>query len=53
VLAEVSCLSNEDDVKLLTNGDYRERIAEALLQGIRSYTNNLNGAKRQLTNGRK
>jgi N-acetylmuramoyl-L-alanine amidase len=53
VLAEVSCLSNEDDVKLLTNGDYREKIAQALLQGIRSYTNNLNGSKRQLTNGRK
>jgi N-acetylmuramoyl-L-alanine amidase len=53
VLAEVSCLSNEDDVKLLTNSDYRERIAEALLQGIRFYANNLNGVKRQLTNGRK
>jgi N-acetylmuramoyl-L-alanine amidase len=26
VLAEVSCLSNEDDVKLLTNDDYREKI---------------------------
>jgi N-acetylmuramoyl-L-alanine amidase len=39
VLAEVSCLSNEDDVKLLTNGDYREKIAEALLRGIRSYAN--------------
>ncbi len=43
VLAEVSCLSNEDDVKLLTNGDYREKIALALLRGIRSYANNLNG----------
>jgi N-acetylmuramoyl-L-alanine amidase len=45
VLAEVSCLSNEDDVKLLTNSDYREKIAEALLRGIRSYANNLNSNK--------
>jgi N-acetylmuramoyl-L-alanine amidase len=45
VLAEVSCLSNEDDVQLLTNSDYREKIAEALLRGIRSYANNLNSNK--------
>lgn len=45
VLAEVSCLSNEDDVKLLSNNDYREKIAEALLRGIRSYAKNLNSNK--------
>jgi N-acetylmuramoyl-L-alanine amidase len=45
ILVEVSCLSNEDEVRLLTNGDYREKIALALLRGIRSYANNLNGAK--------
>lgn len=43
ILVEVSCLSNEDEVKLLTNGDYREKIALALLKGIRSYANKLNG----------
>ncbi|HZD40922.1 MAG TPA: N-acetylmuramoyl-L-alanine amidase [Terriglobales bacterium] len=46
ILAEVSCLSNEDDVKLLTNADYREKIAQALLRGILSYANNLNGSEK-------
>lgn len=45
VLAEVSCLSNEDDVQLLTNSEYREKIAEALLRGVRAYANNLNSNK--------
>lgn len=45
VLAEVSCLSNEDDVKLLTNADYRETIAQALLRGILAYANNLNSSE--------
>src|SRR5262245_10371964 len=49
VLAEVSCLSNEDDVKLLTNADYLEKIAQALLRGIVSYANNLNGSDRKST----
>ena len=48
VLAEVSCLSNEDDVKLLTNADYREKIAQALLRGIISYANNLNGSEKKV-----
>jgi N-acetylmuramoyl-L-alanine amidase len=48
VLAEVSCLSNEDDVKLLTNADYREKIAQALLRGIVSYANNLNGSEKKV-----
>jgi N-acetylmuramoyl-L-alanine amidase len=47
VLAEVSCLSNEDDVKLLTNADYREKIAQALLRGLRSYANSLNGSEKK------
>jgi N-acetylmuramoyl-L-alanine amidase len=46
VLAEVSCLSNEDDVKLLTNADYREKIAQALLRGILAYSDNLNGSEK-------
>jgi N-acetylmuramoyl-L-alanine amidase len=44
ILVEVSCLSNEDEVRLLTNADYRERIAGALLNGIRSYADSLNGS---------
>lgn len=42
ILAEVSCLSNGDEVKLLSNGDYREKIAVAILRGIRGYSNNFN-----------
>jgi N-acetylmuramoyl-L-alanine amidase len=48
VLAEVSCLSNEEDVKLLTNADYREKIAQALLRGILSYTDKLNDSDKKV-----
>jgi len=37
ILAEVSCLSNEDEARLLSQGSYRQSIAEALARGIRSY----------------
>jgi N-acetylmuramoyl-L-alanine amidase len=47
ILVEVSCLSNEEEVKLLTSPDYRERIALALFKGIRSYADNLNGSSRK------
>jgi N-acetylmuramoyl-L-alanine amidase len=47
ILVEISCLSNDDEVKLLTNTDYREKIALALLKGIRSYANNLNRTDRK------
>jgi N-acetylmuramoyl-L-alanine amidase len=47
ILVEVSCLSNSDEVKLLTNGDYREKIALALLDGIRSYAANINASNRK------
>jgi len=43
VLVEVSCLSNEADVRLLTMADYRDRIAMALLRGIRGYASDLDG----------
>ena len=39
VLVEISSLSNEGDVELLTKMDYRENIALALLEGIRGYAN--------------
>jgi N-acetylmuramoyl-L-alanine amidase len=47
ILVEISCLSNSEEVKLLTNGEYREKIALALLDGIRAYANNINAAKRK------
>lgn len=37
ILAEVSCLSNPRDAELLRNEAYRQKIAEALDRGIRSY----------------
>jgi len=45
ILVEVSCLSNEDEVKLLTNQEYQENIAQALLTGIRAYANELKGSE--------
>jgi N-acetylmuramoyl-L-alanine amidase len=47
ILVEVSCLSNGEEVKLLTSGDYREKIALALLDGIRSYAANINAINRK------
>jgi N-acetylmuramoyl-L-alanine amidase len=37
VLAEVSCISNEQDARLLRQSGYRQEIAEALARGVRSY----------------
>jgi N-acetylmuramoyl-L-alanine amidase len=39
VLAEVSYLSNQEEARLLATSEYRQRIAQALFQGIRVYTN--------------
>lgn len=47
ILVEVSCLSNEEEVKLLTKEEYRENIAQALMQGIRNYASNFNVAERK------
>ena len=47
ILVEVSTLSNEEEVELLTNPDYREKIALAVSRGIRTYATNLNGSARK------
>lgn len=47
ILVEISCLSNDDEVKLLTKDDYRESIALALVEGIRGYAKSLNGPERK------
>jgi N-acetylmuramoyl-L-alanine amidase len=47
ILAEISCLSNDDEVKLLTDNDYKEKIALALYKGIHSYANRLNSPERK------
>jgi N-acetylmuramoyl-L-alanine amidase len=47
VLVEIACLSNEEEVQLLTKPDYRENIAVALAQGIRQYADRFNVAARK------
>ena len=42
ILVEIACLSNQDEVELLTKEDYRESIALALLRGIHDYETSLN-----------
>lgn len=44
VLAEVSCLSNDEEVRLLSKPLYRQYIAEALSRGVRSYAELAEGA---------
>jgi N-acetylmuramoyl-L-alanine amidase len=44
ILAEVSCLSNEDEAGLLTQPQYRQTIAEALAAGVRTYADSVEGA---------
>jgi N-acetylmuramoyl-L-alanine amidase len=42
ILAEVAYLSNEEEARLLATPEYRQRLAQALFQGIRTYTDTLN-----------
>jgi N-acetylmuramoyl-L-alanine amidase len=44
ILAEICCLSNEDEVKLLTNPAYRESIARGLINGVGTYASALNSS---------
>jgi N-acetylmuramoyl-L-alanine amidase len=37
VLSEVSCISNDEDARLLKQSQYRQGIAEALAGGVRAY----------------
>jgi N-acetylmuramoyl-L-alanine amidase len=41
VLAEISFLTNPRDERLLKRPDYREKIANALYEGILGYVKNL------------
>ena len=42
VLAEISFLSNPADEQLLKKGEYRQRLAEGLYQGVVNYLQSLN-----------
>ena len=41
VLAEISFLTNPQDAKLLKGSSYRQKIAQALFDGVREYQNSL------------
>ncbi|MCB9377329.1 MAG: N-acetylmuramoyl-L-alanine amidase [Holophagales bacterium] len=41
VLAEVSCLSNVEEARLLARDDYRDRLARALAEGIQAYSHSV------------
>lgn len=43
VLAEISFLTNPDDAEELSNGSYRQRIAQALDTGVERYLRGLSG----------
>jgi N-acetylmuramoyl-L-alanine amidase len=45
ILAEVSCLSNAQEARLLMTPEYRQYIAEALFEGIDSYAEQVRGAE--------
>ena len=42
ILAEVACLSNAEEARLLMTSEYRQYISEALYRGIDAYSNGLN-----------
>jgi len=49
ILAEVSCLSNDDEAHLLETPQYRQKIAESLFMGIRAYADSHNLSKEKGT----
>jgi N-acetylmuramoyl-L-alanine amidase len=50
VLAEISFVSNPDEERLLRTTEHRQRIAQGIFGGVRSYLDGLNRARaRQLT----
>jgi len=45
ILAEISFISNPDEEHVLRTPEYRQHIAESLLEGVRSYFDTLSGVK--------
>jgi len=48
-LAEISFLSNPSDEQLLKSGEYRQRLAEGLYQGVVRYLESLNSVTYNLS----
>jgi N-acetylmuramoyl-L-alanine amidase len=53
IVAEVSCLSNEDDARHLNTAGYRQTIAEALVSGIETFADGsrVNATERRRNSG--
>lgn len=53
IVAEVSCLSNEDDARHLNTAEYRQTIAEALVSGIQTFASGsrVSATERRRTSG--
>jgi N-acetylmuramoyl-L-alanine amidase len=53
IVAEVSCLSNEDDARHLNTAGYRQTIAEALVSGIETFADGsrVSATERRRTSG--
>jgi N-acetylmuramoyl-L-alanine amidase len=51
VLVEVSFLTNKQEGRMLGTGAYRQRIAEALLDGVRRYLRTLKRATTDTADG--
>jgi N-acetylmuramoyl-L-alanine amidase len=52
ILAEVSCLSNDDEAELLGGQSYRQSIADALFDGIHAYLREgVPGGRRETRHG--
>lgn len=47
ILAEVSCLSNQEEAERLARPRYREHLATALLNGIQAYAHEVNQTEEQ------
>ena len=52
ILAEVSCLSNDDEAELLSGSSYRQSIADALFDGVHAYLREgTSGGRKETVNG--
>lgn len=49
ILAEIAFLSNPTEERLLKTQDYRERIAQSILRGVRAYLASINRGEERLT----
>jgi N-acetylmuramoyl-L-alanine amidase len=47
VLAEVGCLSNQQEAAMLARAEYRQKIADALMAGIRAYASANDGPEKK------